>query len=361
MLTAEQRDTCRQLTADLSSRLDTPESEAQDRASSAGWDLQNESRTPVLFRHSGWARTRKRVAESLARTGQPPHRCREFFHCGLFAFVLRSVDDPDKYRIAGSCCHDRFCVPCATERSCIIAHNVIEIIGKREVRFLTLTIKTHSEPLTEQLDKLYASFQRLRRRAIWTRAVTGGVAFLELKWSERGQRWHPHLHCLIEGTWIDKKLIQRSWREITGDSFVVDIRRPEGLSSVTDYVTKYASKPLNNSFATDEALLDEAVVALRGRKLCVTYGRWRGKLLTTTPPEGSWENVGSLERMIAFAADGDVDSIAILESLTTRDLTEILERAPPIIRTEVTLPEPDRQYCFFGQWQSDGTFKYPVD
>lgn len=361
MFTKEQKDACRQLNADLSSRLDSPERKAQDRAWSAGRAIDSESRTPVLFRHSGWQRTRKLVAESLARTEQTPSRRGEFESCGLFAFVLRSIEDPDKYRIAGSCCRDRFCIPCATERSCIIAANVIEIIGQREVRFLTLTIKTHAEPLTQQLDKLYRSFQALRRRKIWGQHVTGGVAFLELKWSHSGQRWHPHLHCLVEGVWLDKRELQRIWKQITGDSFVVDIRRPKTTTAVTSYVTKYASKPINNTFANEPELLDEAIVALHARKLCVTFGRWRGKLLTTTPDEGSWENVGSLERLIQFAADGDVTSLNILASLTNRDLTSILARAPPIVRTEIAVPSSDRQCSFFGQWQADGTFTYPMD
>ena len=358
MLTIEQKDACRLLNADLASRLDSPEREQQDRASSAGRAIDSESRTPVLFRHSGWARTRKLVAEALARTDQATSRRDEFEACGLYAFVLRSIDDPDKYRIAGSCCRDRFCIPCATERSCIIAANVVEIIGTHEVRFLTLTIKTHAEPLTDQLDKLYRSFQALRRRRLWSRHVTGGVAFLELKWSDSGQRWHPHLHCLIEGTWIDKKELQRCWREITGDSFVVDIRLPKSATSVTRYVTKYASKPINTTYANRPELLDEAIIALAGRKLCVTFGRWRGKLLTATPDEGSWERIGSLEHFISFAADGNQEAIDILACLTDRDLTDLLARAPPIIRTEVLEPQADRQQDFFGTWCADGTFMY---
>lgn len=342
----------------LSSRLDSPEVESQRRECTAGRAIDSESRTPVLFRHSGWTRTRKLVAEALARTEQSTARRDEFESCGLFAFVLRSLDDPDKYRIAGSCCRDRFCIPCATERSCIIASNVIEIIGDREVRFLTLTIKTHAEPLVDQLDKLYRSFQALRRRRIWTQNVHGGVAFLELKWSDSGERWHPHLHCLIEGTWIDKKRLQTTWREITGDSFVVDIRRPKTASSVTRYVTKYASKPMNTTFCNRPNLLDEAILALAGRKLCVTFGRWRGKLLTATPAEGSWERIGSLEHFISFAADGNVEAIAILAALTDRDLTDLLARAPPIMRTEVLTPQADRQQDFFGTWRADGTFTY---
>lgn len=361
MLTTEAVPETYALTAELSSRLDSPEAESQYRTTRAGRAIDMESRTAVLFRHSGWTRTRRLVAESLARTEQALTRRDEFAACGLFAFVLRSLDDPDKYRIAGSCCRDRFCIPCATERSCVIAANVVEIIGTREIRFLTLTIKTHAEPLTQQLDKLYTSFQHLRRRRLWIQHVTGGVAFLELKYSESGQRWHPHLHCLIEGTWIDKTALQRAWREITGDSYVVDIRRPKSHTAVTRYVTKYASKPINNTFANRPELLDAAVVALHGRKLCVTFGRWRGKLLTTTPDEGDWENIGSLERLIAHAADGDAQSIAILASLTDRDLTGILARAPPIVRTEVLTPQADRQQDFFGAWKADGTYTYRYD
>lgn len=336
------------------------EEDLQWWASSAGQSIQDDDRTSVIFRHSGWHRVRRLIAEALYRTDQSFARQQEFKHCGSHAYVLRNCDDPEEYRIAGSCCRDRFCLPCGTERGCIIANNITDLIGTREIRFVTFTIKTHAEPLTQQLDKLYRSFQAIRRRGIWKQRVTGGVALLELKWSNRGDRWHPHLHCLIEGGWIDRKRLQRAWHEITGDSFVVDIRRPPNMQSVTRYVTKYVSKPFNSTFVNEREHLDEAILALKGRKLLVTFGRWRGKQLTSVPHDGTWEKVGDLMYIINRAAQGDEDCRAIMAKLTSRDLTELYARAPPPEPRKPELRESDRQLDWLGTWQHDGTFKYPM-
>ena len=345
----------------LSSFLEAPETKSRHAVDTAGRSIQLESRISVMFRHSGWHEDRMRIAKSLVRTDQPDHRREAFADCGLQAFVLRSIDDPTRYRVAGSCCHDRFCLPCATERSCIIAGNVLDLAKDRELRFLTLTLKSNETTLKKQLDKLYVSFQALRRRAFWKRAVSGGVAFLELKRSRSTDRWHPHLHCLLEGTWIGHTDIRRAWYFITGDSFIIDIRPIHDNQHATRYVTKYASKPFNSSFVKRPDLLDEALVALRNRKLAVTFGRWRGLLLTATPDEGAWEHVASLSDVIQRAASGDDACISILASLTDKDMAPIYARAPP---WEQTVPKPPRridQLDFFGVWQADGSFRYRMD
>lgn len=341
----------------VSSRLEAPESKRTFREYHAGRSIRTDIRLGVLFRHSGWQVDRLRIAEALARTDQPDHRTEAFADCGQAAYVLRSLDDPSQYRIAGSCCRDRFCLPCATERSYVIANNVTALVEQKEIRFLTLTIKTGDEPLTESLNKLYRSFQALRRRAIWTRNVFGGVAFLELKRSSRTHRWHPHLHCLIEGRWIEQAKLSSMWHTITGDSYVVDIRRPASNATVARYVTKYASKPFNNSFVRQPELLDEAIVAMRGRKLCVTFGRWRGELLTATPHDGAWEHVASLETVISKAASGDIEARAIMAVLTDADLSSIYERAPPWHEPDRTPPPTQHQLDWLGVWADDGTYR----
>ncbi len=338
--------------------LEALESNPQFQEIEAGRSITDDTRLPVIFRHSGWQPQRRLIAESLARTNQTFTRRQSFLHCGSHAYVLRNVEDPTRYRIAGSSCHDRFCLPCAKERSSVIAHNVLDLIKQKKVRFLTLTLKASPVPLSDSLDKLYASFQTLRRRSLWTRAVDSGVAFLELTWSSRSERWHPHLHCLIEGRWLDQAKLKRLWYQITTDSFIVDIRRPSNSGAIAAYVTKYASKPFNTSFLQKTALLDEAIVALQGRKLAVTFGRWRGVLLTKKPDDGTWEHVGTLDDFIIRAAHGDTDARQILESLATDDLTDLYARAPPHTHT-VSLPcHSSSQRTWFHDWHKNHTCVY---
>lgn len=324
-------------------------------------DIRDPPSLSVAFRHSGWVQNRRRVAASLHRTGQLFARRESFAACGSHAYVLRNTDDPTEHRIAGSACHDRFCLPCATERSAIMAGNVHEIVQDKEIRFLTLTVKTSDLDLCQSLNKLYGAFQTLRRQKLWRAAVTGGVAFLELTYNHDRRRWHPHFHCLIEGTWLDQKELKTVWNDITGDSYIVDIRRPANNDTVCRYVTKYASKPFNDTFVRHSDLLDEAIIQLKGRKLAVTFGTWRGQLLTVTPIEGSWEHVAPLSSVIWHAAHGDQPSILILASLTDLDLSALYRKVPPW-QPPSSLPcGEERQLDWMGTWAEDGTYRHPFD
>jgi hypothetical protein len=311
----------------------------------------------VSFRHSGWQGDRARIYEAFSRTAQPQARQLNFLNCGAHAHVLRNLEDPSVYRVAGSGCHDRFCLPCANERSRAIALNVLDVVEQRTLRFLTLTVKSDDEPLAQLLDKLQQSFHNLRRTKLWKKCVTGGVAFLEINWSVDRQRWHPHFHILIEGTYLPYRQLRNLWYAITGDSFVIEIRLVRSSTQAAKYVTKYASKPFNTTFVAIPQRLDEAIVALKGRKLLVTFASWRGITLARTPTDGAWENVGKLDTYIIDAARGNSHAQAILQSLTTLNLESLYARAPPLPPTGPDRTIRDPQATWFGAWQNDGTWR----
>jgi hypothetical protein len=246
-------------------------------------------------------------------------------------------------------------LPCAQERSFIIAGNVLDEVRKLEVRFLTLTVKTDGLPLIAALEKLHVAFGKLRRRTWFSRRVWGGVAFLELTYSHKEERWHPHLHCLCTGTYIDKFKLSKMWHEITGDSFIVDIRRPKNTKHVAFYVTKYASKPFNNTFLNHADLLDEAIVAMKGRKLSLTWGTWRGLQLTETPDEGAWDHVAPLNSIVLQAASGDADALRILKALHPESMEGMLSRAPPREQKTAKTTPTQTQANWLTQWNAHVT------
>lgn len=292
------------------------------------------------FRHNGWQHLRTIVYRALHATGQTMARRTSFSDCGHGAYVLRSCDNPNKYRLAGSTCHDRFCTPCATERSRTIATNVAARLGTDGCRFVTLTVREGADGLRPAIAHLYASFRRLQRKRFWSSRVTGGVAFLEIKWNEATARWHPHLHCLTHGKFMPQRDLSNLWRQITGDSFIVDIRACKGATAITRYVTKYASKPLNMTYAADFDRLCEAVLALKGKRICVTFGGWRSVLLTDHPDEDGWVQIDSLQSIIHRASNGDVEARAILHALDGQAAEAVLivaeqqrPRPPPLDQT----------------------------
>lgn len=305
------------------------------------------------FRHSGWKHNRKLIAASLCRTEQSFSRRTNFSNCGSDAYILRSLDNPDLYRLAGSACHDRFCLPCAQERSQAISLNVIELTVSKTLRFLTLTLKATRAPLSEQLDRLYDSLKALRRRKLWKQKVTGGVGFLEITWSDQNNTWHPHFHILLEGSYLPYQQIRKLWYEITGDSYVIDIRLIRDQRIAARYVSKYAAKPFNDTYINRPAQLDEAILAFKGRKLLFTFGTWRGITLIATPSEGAWEYVASLETILVKAAHGDPDAQALLAKITDQNLIPIFARAPPVPPEPPIAPTPLHQLTFFDGFRVD--------
>jgi len=293
------------------------------------------------FRHSGWANDRQRVYDALVRTEQSPARKIDFAECGKHAYVLRSVEEPDLYILGGSACHDRFCLPCAKDRARVIATNVQDRIGDKQARFLTLTLRSTTESLADLLSKLTRDFTSLRRTKLWRNAVTGGVAFLEVKWFEPTQRWHPHLHCLLQGRYLPKDDLSNLWKKITGTSWIIDIRIAADNHHVTNYIAKYATKALDHSVVLYTERIDEAVTAMKGKRLCMTFGSWRGAKLTEQPETGTWIQLGTLYEVVKHAEEGwqsAMDALDALEITFNRPT-----RGPPELEKARRRRDPDLQ------------------
>jgi len=174
-------------------------------------------------------------------------------------------------------------------------------------------------PLAAQITRLYTAFVNLRRHVLWRSHVTGGAAFCEIKRGNDGM-WHPHLHILVEGDYLAQRLLSQAWLCVTGDSSVVDIRACRNMEEVRKYVTKYVTKPIDHSIMLEPRYLDEAVFALKGRRLCMTFGSWRGIVLEPSQPpdDREWKAVGRLDALIAASERGDPHATAVMLLLRVR-------------------------------------------
>jgi len=269
----------------------------------------------IAFRHSGWRLTRHRVACAMVAAMVHENRLLAFTGCGHDAFVARNVHDPTCHKVICNKCRDRFCKPCARARAGIVARNLLAHVHDRKLRFITLTLKTATPDLKLELNRLYDSFRKLQRRVFWKRHCWGGAAMLELKYNPGSDRWHPHLHVLVEGSYLSQSKLSAEWMAVTGDSFVVDVRAVPDNGSVVRYVTKYATDPLHPSVTKSVQLISEAIRAMKGRRACMTFGSWRSFQLTTQESDDAWEILGRLDTIRTMAAKGDADCLAILEGL----------------------------------------------
>lgn len=288
----------------------------------------------VAFRHSGWLPVRNKVERALGVIFPSKARLERFQRCGTGAWVWRSATDPIHYRITADHCHDRWCLPCGRSRGRVIARNLSAWLGHKQLRFITLTLRHRDEPLADSLDRLYKSFSKLRRCKDWQAAVDGGAAFLEIKHGLDNRTWHPHLHIIAEGRYFQHAKLKAAWYRATGDSYVVDIRPVRSAEHLLHYVTKYVSKPLDSSvYATDDTL-QEAMIAMHGRRTCLTFGNWRGLDLTDDKDETEWESIGPLSIVIEHAREGDPDSLHAVLSLHLEVAKWQTNKDPPHRRGE---------------------------
>ena len=292
------------------------------------FDVRPADRCETEFRHSGWAVTRDRVKAALERIQVPAARQERFHHCGS-GCVIEVCKVSGRARAVSNHCHDRFCKACGDTRSRLIAANLERHLDKREARFITLTLKHNSSRLCDQVDRLQTCFRRLREWVGWEESVKGGAAFLEVKLDKGGRFWHPHIHIIAEGSYLPHHRLSEAWLKITGDSSIVDIRFVRDPGEVVRYVAKYASKPLDATLFRSPDHLDEAMLALRGRRLCNTFGSWRGVKLEDKPDDpGEWTPVCSLVNLRRAVAAGEAWAAALWLQLTGSERLEE-PRNPP--------------------------------
>lgn len=273
------------------------------------------------FRHSGWWKQRGRIFEALIRTKQKDHRIINFASCGRNAWLERADLDQSRVRIKQNCCHDRLCLPCANAKAFRVKMALKSMMARPHLKFITLTLTGKNHTLVEMVDRLYRHFRALRQHPTWDDKISGGAAFLEIKWNDKAHRWHPHLHIIAEGKFLPQAELSDAWRSISKDSFIVWVKPVTNTEVDASYVTKYASKPLNPSFINDDAKLDEAINALRGRRLCLCFGTWYGTPLDIAEDEelandeidaGGWSSYMPLEDALHQAQSGDPYYVKLL-------------------------------------------------
>lgn len=161
---------------------------------------------------------------------------------------------------------------------------VLHADGDLKPYMVTLTVKD-GESLEERFQHLRNSMQRMirqrrdalggKRQHIEFCKAVGGVHSVEFKRGEGSGLWHPHVHMVwLCRTAPDARSLSREWREITGDSFIVDVRECYGESMIDAFleVFKYALK------FSDMALADNfhAFQTLQKKRLVDSFGNLRG-------------------------------------------------------------------------------------
>lgn len=250
-----------------------------------------------------------------------PGTCERLYRldeCREYAYFAVNRHDR-RVTVISNSCRLRWCPLCSRSRASLISASLSEYLRTHpRPKILTLTLNHSSESLDAQITRLYACFRALRRRRWLANKITTGVWFFQIKKSKATDQWHPHIHCLLISQFLPHAQLKQSWKAITGDSDIVDIRAVYNPQVAADYVARYSARP---SQLSDLSLEDrvEVITALHGRRILGAWGKTEGVDLTGKLPYESSDfvKVVSWEHLQAALHDSATAAI-IAHCYTTR-------------------------------------------
>lgn len=258
---------------------------------------------------------RAKVIEALTKCEIPSHRLERFIHCGGNCTV-EVASDGSRHRLRADYCGDRFCDPCQRSRSMKIQESILRAAAGRDLRFVTLTLEPMHAALSDQIDHLLKSFVRLRETRVWSDNVDAAAYFIEFTRGKSGLQWHVHAHALVSGSYIPQPALKSAWERASLGSYIVDVRQVSSAKRGAAYVAKYAGKGFSQDVLDDPDALQEAILALRGRRMLSMLGDWRS-IDPENPKEEQvkWTSVGSLDQVVNAAQRGKEWAIGVMKSL----------------------------------------------
>jgi len=144
---------------------------------------------------------------------------------------------------------------------------------------VTLTVKD-GDDLGERYRHLHKSQRELSKRKQRGRGsvfdgVVGAVWSYEVKRGKGSGSWHPHLHMIVLAESMpDQAALSSEWHNITGDSFIVDVRPisqddpASGFIEVFKYAVKFSDQSPEDTV--------HAWSTLAGKRLLDSSGAFRG-------------------------------------------------------------------------------------
>jgi hypothetical protein len=237
--------------------------------------------------------------------------------CGNF-LLFRDYYKIDQVRLhkANFCKKHLLCPLCALRRG---AKYVQAYMEKLEIvlndnpglwpYLVTLTVKDGPDLLErfqhlklgiEAMNRKRQEADRGRRSPIEMNKALGGVSSYEIKKGKNSEEWHPHYHA----TWLCEEQpyetrLSEEWKEITGDSFIVDVKPftiEQGLYTafleVFAYALKFSTLSLEDNY--------EAFLKLTKKRFINSFGVLRGVEIPETLEDESIEDQPFVELLFKY-------------------------------------------------------------
>lgn len=232
--------------------------------------------------------------------------------------LIINLNSGEKYFLAEQRCKSRICPRCAKIRATELSHRVCELVRTMEApRFVTLTMRSTNENLRDQLRRLRKNFASLRRSELWGYYVQGGIYTVEITFNPATSQWHPHIHMIIDGSYIPHGELLKRWEFVVGDSAGVDIRKVIGVRKIANYLAAYVAKSCDLSHLTPDRLAEWAIET-HGLRLAQTFGSLHGiKVVAQEPDEVSYRPLGlDVNWIVTLASSGSENCRQILNHLS---------------------------------------------
>jgi hypothetical protein len=180
-------------------------------------------------------------------------------------------------------CGDRLCEECKEQNYYRLLNKYLPVVkNARFLSQLTLTIKHFAELDSDRIKFLLSCFRAFRNHPEIVNKLNGGLAVIECKHVSDQKGWNMHMHVLLDSVFLDQKRISSIWSEITGGSFIVDIRREEQSTHAVYHLLKYLQKnPVIWSERGDdaiEALCEDYRWAFKGSRHVISFGSFYSAL-----------------------------------------------------------------------------------
>lgn len=140
------------------------------------------------------------------------------------------------------------------------------VANMQNPKLVTLTLRNVPKRLRAEVIRIRKCWRKLIRREPFVFSFRGGIYRIECK--NIGNGWNVHLHCLVDSVFVSQKQISDAWYSLTKDSFVVDIRKVNGVFGV-GYVLKDMGKVDRLIAPEYRAEYDKA---MKGLHLVDTFG-----------------------------------------------------------------------------------------
>lgn len=274
-LTADREQCDKSRRAAASSPAAGGRSSSLDPSETSSHPLAHQSRCQYTFHARSWDE-RKAVIDALHESEDPGHqkRAQRLGWCGHTARLFVNADGG--VGIYPHRCRDRLCPSCGAHRAHRLRERTEAILARADsVRFVTLTLRHSAEPLAAKIRQIRAAFTRLRRGGFWRKSVRGGVYGLEVKRNPTTRHWHVHLHCLVDGVYMDQATLSREWEKASEGSPIVDIRAVHSRKQAVRYIASYVTKG-SSVAGWEPAEILEFADAMRGQRLLQSFGNLHG-------------------------------------------------------------------------------------